>query len=282
MWRSTAAYLQFEPEDGMKVRAFGDITVYERQGAYQLRAAQMFPLGVGELEIAFRKLKEKLAAEGLFDPEHKKELPAMPATVGVVTSPTGAAVRDIIVTLRRRWPPLRIVLYPVAVQGDGAARQIAIETVKIQKLPQAVLRRHNNLLNLVQGPADLTILAEFPIRNMTAHIILMLQVLRQTPRIDPIGLHPVDFLLRDQMCRGDNTINPVRHQQVVKPKTRKSRLIDQLDRTPRILPPQITDQVSVIRRHTRLINHHPRNSAHTASRYAWNLPNPQKCTCPGR
>ena len=125
MWRSTSAHLKFEPEDGAKIRAFGDITVYERQGNYQLRVAQMLPLGVGELEIAFRKLKEKLAAEGLFDAEHKIELPGMPQTVGVVTSPTGAAVRDMIVTLRRRWQAVRIVLRPVAVQGQGAAEQIA-------------------------------------------------------------------------------------------------------------------------------------------------------------
>lgn len=125
MWRGTASYLSFEPEDGVKVRAFGDITVYERQGAYQLRVAQLVPRGVGELEIAFRKLKEKLAAEGLFDTEHKKALPAWPGTIGVITSPTGAAVRDITVTLRRRWPRIRIVVCPVAVQGAGAAEQIA-------------------------------------------------------------------------------------------------------------------------------------------------------------
>lgn len=125
MWRGTASHLSFEPEDGTKVRAFGDVTIYEKQGNYQLRVAQMLPLGVGELEIAFRKLKERLAAEGLFAPEHKRRLPEIPETVGVITSPTGAAVRDIIVTLRRRWPPIRIVLRPTAVQGSGAAAQIA-------------------------------------------------------------------------------------------------------------------------------------------------------------
>ncbi len=125
MWRGTAAYLQFEPEDGVKVRVFGDVTVYEKQGAYQLRANRIVPLGVGHLEIAFRKLKEKLAAEGLFAEDIKQALPRYPETVGVVTSPTGAAVRDIIVTLQRRWPAVRIVLAPVAVQGAGAAEQIA-------------------------------------------------------------------------------------------------------------------------------------------------------------
>ncbi len=125
MWRNTAARLKFEPEDGMKVRAFGDITVYEPQGAYQLRTQQLLPLGIGELEIAFQQLKEKLYAEGLFDPEHKQELPEIPQTVAVITSPTGAAVRDIIVRLRRRWPPVRIVVLPTLVQGSTAGEQIA-------------------------------------------------------------------------------------------------------------------------------------------------------------
>ncbi len=137
MWRGTATYLQFEPEDGTRVRVFGDITVYDRQGVYQLRVSQMLPRGVGELEIAFRRLKEKLAAEGLFDPEHKKDLPLWPETIGVITSPTGAAARDIIVTLRRRWPPIRIVLRPVAVQGTGAAEQIAEAIAEFNQWGQA-------------------------------------------------------------------------------------------------------------------------------------------------
>lgn len=169
----------------MKVRAFGDITVYERQGAYQLRAAQMFPLGVGELEIAFRKLKEKLAAEGLFDPEHKKELPAMPATVGVVTSPTGAAVRDIIVTLRRRWPPLRIVLYPVAVQGDGAARQIAEAIEDFNRWGQA------DVLIVGRGGGSLEDLWAF-----NEEIVARAVYNSQIPVVSAVG-HEIDFTISD-------------------------------------------------------------------------------------
>ncbi|UCD94833.1 MAG: exodeoxyribonuclease VII large subunit, partial [Candidatus Zixiibacteriota bacterium] len=96
IWRSVGQYLRFEPENGMKVRAFGDISVYEKGGNYQLNAKKLLPVGVGELEVAFRQLYEKLGKEGLFDEERKKPIPEYPMKVGIVTSPTGAAIRDII------------------------------------------------------------------------------------------------------------------------------------------------------------------------------------------
>ena len=120
-----AARLQFELEDGMKVVAQGRVTIYDKNGKYQLIARTIEQAGRGELERAFAKLKEKLEAEGLFDDAHKKELPAYPFRIGVVTSPTGAAIRDIVATIHRRWPPAEILLYPVRVQGDLAAGEIA-------------------------------------------------------------------------------------------------------------------------------------------------------------
>jgi len=117
--------LGFEPESGMKVLGFGELSVYEPSGQYQLKVVRLKPFGVGELQLAFEQLKQRLADEGLFDPEHKRELPAFPATVGVITSDTGAAVRDIISVISRRCPPARVVLYPVRVQGEGAAGEIA-------------------------------------------------------------------------------------------------------------------------------------------------------------
>jgi len=185
MWRSTAAHLQFEPEDGTKVRAFGDITVYERQGAYQLRVARMMPVGVGELEIAFRKLKEKLAAEGLFAPEIKKDLPKIPQVVGVVTSPTGAAVRDIIVTLRRRWPPVRIVLCPVAVQGAGAAEQIAAAIQDFNRWGQA------DVLIVGRGGGSLEDLWAFN-EEIVARAVFNSQI----PVVSAVG-HEIDFTICD-------------------------------------------------------------------------------------
>lgn len=125
MWRSRSMSLYFSPQDGMKVVARGNITVYEVRGAYQIDVLELQPLGVGELQLAFEKLKEKLAAEGLFDPSHKIPLPPFPERIGVVTSPSGAAIRDMLNILSRRFPALEVILYPVRVQGAGAAEEIA-------------------------------------------------------------------------------------------------------------------------------------------------------------
>ncbi|MEJ2721105.1 MAG: exodeoxyribonuclease VII large subunit [bacterium] len=123
-FRGNASAIKFDIEDGLQVLASGRLTLYEPYGQYQLVAYTLQPAGVGELELAFRQLRERLEREGLFDPEHKRPLPEYPFRIAVVTSPTGAAVRDIITTLRRRWPPAEILLYPVAVQGEQAAPQI--------------------------------------------------------------------------------------------------------------------------------------------------------------
>ncbi len=125
MWRFRASNLLFQPEDGMKVLVEGDLQVYERGGNYQLIVYQMQPAGVGALQLAFEQLKKKLHAEGLFDEAHKKPLPPYPDRIGVVTSPTGAAIRDIISVATRRFPGVQIILYPVRVQGEGAAEEIA-------------------------------------------------------------------------------------------------------------------------------------------------------------
>jgi exodeoxyribonuclease VII large subunit len=125
LWRGRAAALAMTPQDGMKVRAFGSITVYPPRGSYQLDVVQMVPLGIGELQLAFERLKKKLAAEGLFEPSRKKALPAIPECIGIVTSPTGAALHDILSVLSRRFPLAGVVLYPARVQGIGAAEEIA-------------------------------------------------------------------------------------------------------------------------------------------------------------
>ncbi len=125
LWRSSAAGLKFEPENGLEVVASGQLEVYTPRGTYQLIARKLAPRGVGALEIAFRQLKARLEAEGLFADDRKRPLPTIPERVAVVTSPTGAAVRDILHTLRRRFPGLHVLLFPVRVQGDGAAAEIA-------------------------------------------------------------------------------------------------------------------------------------------------------------
>lgn len=131
MWRSTAVRLKFRPEPGMEVIATGTLEVYTPRGTYQLIVRKLEPRGVGALEVAFRQLKERLEREGLFDPQRKKPLPRIPRRVAVVTSPTGAAIRDILHTLARRFPVADVLVFPVRVQGEGAAAEIAAAIVAL-------------------------------------------------------------------------------------------------------------------------------------------------------
>ncbi len=125
LFRSSAVRLRFALQEGMQVIVRGRLTVYEPRGEYQIVLDTVEPKGVGALQLAFEQLKERLAEEGLFDQDRKKPLPAFPGTVGVVTSLTGAAIRDILAVLRRRWPTIHILIAPVQVQGESAGRQVA-------------------------------------------------------------------------------------------------------------------------------------------------------------
>ena len=133
MFRGMAGKLRFRPENGMKVIAFGRIGVFPRDGAYQLYCSELSVEGVGDLHVAFEQLKEKLDKEGLFAPEHKKPLPAMPKCVGLVTSKTGAALQDILNVTQRRYPIARFLLYSVTVQGNEAAPEIANAITRLDK-----------------------------------------------------------------------------------------------------------------------------------------------------
>lgn len=124
MFRSAAAKLTFKPSNGMKIVARGRIGVYERDGQYQLYIEHMEQEGIGDLHAAFERLKQKLDAEGLFSPAHKKPLPKYPKRIGVVTAPTGAAIRDILNILSRRFSYSDVILYPVLVQGENSAASI--------------------------------------------------------------------------------------------------------------------------------------------------------------
>ena len=125
MFKGSAMRLRFRPENGMQVIAAGRISVYPRDGAYQLYCTGLSPEGVGDLSVAFEQLKEKLRKEGLFDEEHKKPLPKYPRCIAIVTSPAGAAVHDMIRILRRRYPIAKVLLLPVRVQGTEAPAEIA-------------------------------------------------------------------------------------------------------------------------------------------------------------
>ena len=124
MFKGNASRLRFRPESGMGVTAVGSVSVYPRDGAYQLYCNTLIPTGVGDLQMAYEQLKEQLQKEGLFDPSHKKPLPQMPKRIAVITSSAGAAVRDIIRILGKRWPMSEVVLLPVRVQGVEAPAEI--------------------------------------------------------------------------------------------------------------------------------------------------------------
>ncbi len=125
MWRSAVRSLRFRPEDGLLVLARGRLSVYDPKGEYQIVCEQMEPQGAGALQLAFEQLKTRLAAEGLFAAERKRPLPALPRTIGIVTSLDGAAIRDIVKVITRRYPNAHLVIRPARVQGDGAAADIA-------------------------------------------------------------------------------------------------------------------------------------------------------------
>ena len=125
LWKTDARRLVFELGDGLAVRAWGDLTVYSPRGEYQLIVRKVEPEGIGPLELAFRQTVERLKAEGLFDPDRKRPLPRFPRRIVIVTSPTGAAVRDLLQVIGRRWAAVDLVIAPTRVQGPGAAQEVA-------------------------------------------------------------------------------------------------------------------------------------------------------------
>lgn len=185
MFRASAQSLNFDPSDGMKVLARGRISVYEAGGSYQLHIEEMIPDGVGELYIAYEQLKKKLEDEGLFSPDHKKPIPAFPKSVGVVTASTGAAVRDIINVITRRYPMAEIVIYPAQVQGAGAAESIvrAIEYFNAVKEVDTLI--------VGRGGGSIEDLWAFN-EEITARAIFASEI----PVISAVG-HETDFTIAD-------------------------------------------------------------------------------------
>lgn len=185
MFRSSAAKLNFKPESGMKVIAHGRISVYERDGQYQLYIDDMQKEGIGDLYEAFEKLKQKLNAEGLFAPEHKMALPRYPKKVGVVTAPTGAAIRDIINVLSRRFSYSDIVLYPVLVQGENSAQSI------VRAIEYFNRTRCADVLIVGRGGGSIEDLWSFN-EEVVARAIYNSEV----PIISAVG-HEIDFTIAD-------------------------------------------------------------------------------------
>jgi exodeoxyribonuclease VII large subunit len=185
MWRSRAAQLRFRPADGMKVMVRGNISVYEPRGSYQIDCQQIQPLGKGDLQIAFEQLKQKLFDEGLFDDDRKKTLPEYPQRIGIVTSPTGAAIRDMISVISRRFPSVELILVPVKVQGIGAAEEIA------QAINDLNSRKLADVMIVGRGGGSLEDLWAFN-EEIVARAIYTSVI----PVISAVG-HEVDFSISD-------------------------------------------------------------------------------------
>src|SRR6267142_2870143 len=177
--------LKFRVEDGLKVTLRGSISVYEQRGEYQIYVESMEPAGLGALQLAFEQLKKRLEAEGLFDPARKKPLPLLPSRIGLITSPKGAAVRDIVRILRRRFPNLHLTLYPVRVQGEGSAMEI----VKALKFFNA--RRLVDVLIVARGGGSMEDLWAFN-EEIVARAIFASEI----PVISGVG-HETDFTIAD-------------------------------------------------------------------------------------
>ena len=185
MFRSAVRYLKFKAEDGLKVVARGKVSVYDPKGEYQIICEHLEPKGLGSLQQAFEQLKKKLAAEGLFDPSRKRQLPALPRRIGIVTSLDGAALRDIIRVLRRRYPNAHLVLSGTRVQGEGAGREIAHAIRKVERIEDV------DVIILARGGGSLEDLWAFN-EEVLARVIAACQV----PVISGVG-HETDFTIAD-------------------------------------------------------------------------------------
>lgn len=187
MFAGNASKIKFSLEDGMKVLVSGRVSVYETSGAYQIYVDEIMEDGVGNLYLAFEQLKKKLEAEGLFEQKHKQELPRMPKRIGIITAPTGAAVKDILSTLKRRWPVAETIVFPCLVQGEHAKDDI----VKNLRLAQDY---ELDLIILGRGGGSIEDLWAFN-EEVVARAVFASKI----PVISAVG-HEVDFTISDYVA----------------------------------------------------------------------------------
>jgi exodeoxyribonuclease VII large subunit len=185
LFRSRGRRVRFEPEDGMRVLAFGALDVYAARGQYQLVVELMEPQGLGALQLAFEQLKRKLEAEGLFDEGRKRKLPVYPRVIGIVTSPTGAAIRDMLNIIGRRFGDLRILIAPVRVQGDGAPAEIVQALVNLQEMVEL------DVIVVGRGGGSIEDLWAFNDEAVARAIVAC-----RVPVISAVG-HETDFTIAD-------------------------------------------------------------------------------------
>ena len=191
MFRSQAALLPFMPENGMKVLVRARVSLYEKDGSFQLYIDEMQPDGAGALQMAFEQLKRRLEAEGLFDRSRKKPLPPMPMRVGVITSPTGAAVRDILNVLSRRFPCAEVVFAPVLVQGDGAPADLRRALLRFEEMKEKSHPQTPDIIILGRGGGSLEELWAFNDEGLARTVAAM-----SIPVIAGVG-HETDFTICD-------------------------------------------------------------------------------------
>jgi exodeoxyribonuclease VII large subunit len=184
-WKTDARLIRFRPQDGMKVLARGQLRVYPPRGEYQVSVQVLEPLGKGSLQQAFEELKEKLEGEGLFDPARKRPLPMLPRRIGVVTSPTGAVLRDILRVLRSRYPNLEVLVYPALVQGEGAPAEIVRGIRALNRLGGL------DVIVLARGGGSLEDLWAFNEETVARAIAAS-----RIPTISAVG-HETDFTIAD-------------------------------------------------------------------------------------
>ncbi|MFQ5409930.1 MAG: exodeoxyribonuclease VII large subunit, partial [Anaerolineales bacterium] len=184
MWRNQVARLPYEPQDGDRVVVRGQVSVYEASGQYQLYAAELRLAGVGDLYQQFEALKEKLDAEGLFDPKHKQPLPAWPTRIALVTSPTGAAIRDMLHVIGRRWPSAEVIIVPTTVQGAAAPAEIVAALDSAHALTLDVIL-------LARGGGSIEDLWAFNDESVARAIFGA-----KTPIVSGVG-HETDFTIAD-------------------------------------------------------------------------------------
>lgn len=185
MFAGNAKRLKFAPQEGMKIILRGRITVYEPSGQYQINAVDMQPDGIGALSMAFEQLKEKLNSEGLFDQSNKQSIPSYPSSIAVITSPTGAAVQDILQITARRWPVARIELYPVLVQGEAAPAQLVKAMRQVNALAEA------DVIIIGRGGGSIEDLQAFNDEELAREIFAS-----EIPVISAVG-HETDFSISD-------------------------------------------------------------------------------------
>ncbi|HEY4719883.1 MAG TPA: exodeoxyribonuclease VII large subunit [Candidatus Methylomirabilis sp.] len=185
MFRGSNRGLQFRPEDGLAVIVFGNVTIYEPRGEYQVYVEYMEPKGRGALQLAFEQLKTRLEAEGLFDPARKRPIPLLPKKIGLVTSPSGAAIRDILQIIHRRFANVQVLIFPVRVQGEGAAAEIVEGVECLNK------RGDLDVLIVARGGGSIEDLWAF-----NEEVVARAIYASQTPVISAVG-HETDFTIAD-------------------------------------------------------------------------------------